>query len=258
MTGIVTLPFTVNIWTALVWLPAGWMVAGAARWLDRNLDIVLDHGLLAAALGTLPQMRQGGEINESSPLLRASGNNEADDCSRTGYPVLEFFTVLLLGMAVATAGSSLQAAAGMLFCAAVLFCGWIDWRNRILPDVIVVPLLMLGLILAAGWHPFVGAGQALTGAGLGWGMAFLTGWLGRGRGGCLGAGDAKLLAAIGSWLGPLGATVVFLSASLSMGAVMALRLGRRPKMRWCFGPALAATSALYLLFISTMSGWHLQ
>jgi prepilin peptidase CpaA len=72
-----------------------------------------------------------------------------------------------------------------------------DLRTRRIPNWLVVPFLVLGIVISAwlqGWH---GLGQSFAGLGLGillYGFLF---WIGG-----MGAGDVKLAAAIGAWIGP--------------------------------------------------------
>jgi len=72
-----------------------------------------------------------------------------------------------------------------------------DLRNHRIPNWLVVPFLVTGLVVQTwmqGWH---GLGQSFAGAGLGlliYGFLF---WIGG-----MGAGDVKLAAAIGAWIGP--------------------------------------------------------
>lgn len=72
-----------------------------------------------------------------------------------------------------------------------------DLRNRRIPNWLVLPFMLAG-IAASGWlHGWHGIGQSFAGLGLGvliYGFLF---WLGG-----MGAGDVKLCAAIGAWIGP--------------------------------------------------------
>ena len=114
----------------------------------------------------------------------------------------------------------------------LLLLGLLDLRHLWLPDRLVLLLAASGLVpvlLAALSAPALLAGPLLGGA-LGFGILWLAarlyrGW--RGREG-LGAGDPKLLGAIGVWLGPLGVVETLLGASLiGMVAVAGLALARR-------------------------------
>jgi prepilin peptidase CpaA len=72
-----------------------------------------------------------------------------------------------------------------------------DLRSRRIPNWLVLPFLVAG-IAASGWfHGWHGVGQSLAGMALGiliYGFLF---WMGG-----MGAGDVKLCAAIGAWIGP--------------------------------------------------------
>ena len=121
---------------------------------------------------------------------------------------------------------------GLIFGWQLLLLGLLDLRHFWLPDRLVLLLAATGLAfagLAAASDPILIAGPLLGGA-LGFGLLWITarlyrGW--RGREG-LGAGDPKLLGAIGLWLGPLGVIETLLGASLiGLAAVAGLALARR-------------------------------
>ena len=73
-----------------------------------------------------------------------------------------------------------------------------DLRNRRIPNWLVFPFLLVGIVVSGwlqGWH---GVGQSFAGMGLSLlfnGLAFWMGWTG--------AGDVKLFTAIGAWIGPV-------------------------------------------------------
>jgi leader peptidase (prepilin peptidase)/N-methyltransferase len=126
----------------------------------------------------------------------------------------------------------------------LLTLAWIDLRHLLLPDVLNLPLLLVGLASAwyQGWPPLL---DAAAGAAIGFLafrlLAFVYRRL-RGREG-LGEGDAKLLAVAGAWLGweALG-DVVLVAALLGILGFVLMRPGARPLDRGVeipFGPALA-------------------
>jgi leader peptidase (prepilin peptidase)/N-methyltransferase len=126
----------------------------------------------------------------------------------------------------------------------LLTAAWIDLRTMILPDVLTLPLLLAGLVVTAAISPDALADHALAAA-LGYLVLFGTARAYRrlrGRDG-LGLGDAKLLAALGAWLGLNSLPIVLVLASCTgLGAAgAAMLLGKRVNAATAipFGPCLA-------------------
>jgi pilus assembly protein CpaE len=72
-----------------------------------------------------------------------------------------------------------------------------DLRNRRIPNWLVLPFLLAGIVVSGWLHGWHGVGQSFAGMGLGlliYGFLF---WMGG-----MGAGDVKLCVAIGAWIGP--------------------------------------------------------
>src|SRR4029450_12255062 len=122
-----------------------------------------------------------------------------------------------LGMAPDMAGLSLA-----LFGLMLLPLAWLDWRHFWLPDRLVLPLAIGGLVFGG----LLGTSlvDRLIGGLAGWavlGLLSLAYRSARGREG-LGLGDPKLLGAIGLWLGwvPL-APVLAIAAALGLAAALA-------------------------------------
>jgi leader peptidase (prepilin peptidase) / N-methyltransferase len=142
----------------------------------------------------------------------------------------------------------------------LLTLAWIDAQVMILPDVLTIPLIVSGLILT-GVTDLDALPDHVIAAGLGYlllvGMAIAYRRL-RGRDG-VGAGDAKLLAAIGAFLGlGLLPVVVFLAACLGlMAAGVAMMAGRRMTRTTAlpFGPCLAMAAWLAWLYGGLFEGW---
>ena len=105
------------------------------------------------------------------------------------------------------------ALSALLLCAAASI---LDVRSGRIPNVLTLGAAALGLIVGAITHGLSGLGQAAAGWAVGCGL-FLPFFL---LGG-MGAGDVKLLAALGAWLGP--ATTVFVALYTGIaGGVMAV------------------------------------
>jgi prepilin peptidase CpaA len=108
----------------------------------------------------------------------------------------------------------LKEAIWVLTIALAAVAGWLDWRYRRIPNWLTVPGLLLGIgmnSLATGWQ---GAKGSLLGALLGLGL-LLPFVLVR----SLGAGDWKLVGALGAFLGPGQLTTVLLGAVFVAGAM---------------------------------------
>jgi leader peptidase (prepilin peptidase)/N-methyltransferase len=168
------------------------------------------------------------------------------------------------------------AALAVAFSAATVLSGWllwasiglgwtlltlaaIDFRTFVLPDVITLPLIPAGLVVAWMVDP-----ELLAGHGLGAlaGFAAFAAIRGvyrelRGRDG-LGLGDAKLMAAAGAWLGWQALpSVVMIAAAFGLALAWANSLAGG-KLAWtsriAFGPHLALAMWLVWLFGPVMTG----
>jgi len=91
-----------------------------------------------------------------------------------------------------------------------------DIRSRRIPNWLVLPFFCIGVLVSCWFHGWHGLGQSLGGAGLGlllYGILFMMGGMG--------AGDVKLCAAIGAWIGPSQLIFALVLAGL-VGGVMVL------------------------------------
>lgn len=171
---------------------AGVATVRLAAWLDERIALLLDEGWRAA--------------------LRLPGRWRAPGPEDGLGAVLAVAAALVL-----EPSDAVPAALALEGCLAV--CAWIDWRHRIIPDVVCLPLLAGGLAVSATPAALVDWSVAWPGAlfGLALGGAV------RCCGGRLGWGDVKLLGAVGGWVGPLAICLLFL---LSCG-LMAIPLAWR-------------------------------
>ena len=112
---------------------------------------------------------------------------------------------------------------------------FIDLRTRRVPNLITMPLAVLGLAAAASGISGLTMSASLLGLLLGLTL-MLPGYVF----GATGAGDVKLLAAAGAWLGPLHIGIAFLYTAL-VGGVLALVVARRRRR---LALTLAGTSKL--------------
>jgi prepilin peptidase CpaA len=89
-----------------------------------------------------------------------------------------------------------------------------DLRSRRIPNWLVGPFLLAGVIAQSSLHGWAGARQSLYGVALG-ALAFGV----FACAGSLGMGDVKLCAAIGAWIGPEQLALALLLTSLAGGAM---------------------------------------
>ena len=144
---------------------------------------------------------------------------------------------------------SKAACAGTVLLALAL----IDLDTMLLPDALTQPLLWVGLMVSALGLTQVNLQDSFWGAVAGYGFLWLVqavfGMVTGKQG--MGAGDFKLLAGLGAWLGPMALLPVVMAASIC-GAVVGLALKFSQRLRddgyVPFGPFLA-TAGLAVAFI---------
>ncbi|MDD1956127.1 prepilin peptidase [Pseudomonas sp. 8209] len=178
------------------------------------------------------------------------------------YPLVELACAGLGLFAAWHFGFSASAAAFMLLSWGLLAMSLIDIEHQLLPDVLVLPLLWLGLILNA-FEVFVPLDQALWGAVAGYLSLWTVYWLFKlvtGKEG-MGYGDFKLLAMLGAWGGWQILPLTLLLASL-VGALLGLVLLRLRNQQAStpipFGPYLAIAGWIALLWGGQMTTSYLQ
>ncbi len=106
------------------------------------------------------------------------------------------------------------------------WAGWLDWRIRKIPNWLTVPALVLGLVLSAVLGSWPWMKSSLEGAGLSLGV-LLPFVLMRG----LGAGDWKLMGALGAFLGPQRTILVLIGTVFIAGVMSVVEMVRQGKVR---------------------------
>ncbi len=174
------------------------------------------------------------------------------------YPAVEILTALLFAACGVHFGAQ---PATLLWCglvATLIALAFIDLDTQFLPDSLTLPLLWAGIASAAfGWIP-VPLKDSVFGAMAG----YLSLWfvfhayrIIRGREG-MGAGDFKLLAALGAWMGWLAIPSIILLSS-AVGAVVGIALvalrSHDRDVPIPFGPYLAGGGVAALFFGEQLS-----
>ena len=176
------------------------------------------------------------------------------------YPLLELAAGLLAVGAVAGADSLPEAGAYALLGWGLLALGLIDWREQLLPDLLVYPLLWLGLVVNTQGL-FAPLQEAVLGAAAGylslWLLNHLFYFFRKEHG--MGYGDFKMFAMCGAWLGWTMLPWVALGASvLTLLLWLARRTWGRARRELPFGPALALSLFGFLIWrdaARSLAGW---
>lgn len=174
------------------------------------------------------------------------------------YPAVELLTALLWAAVAATASGIPELVTGVVLMSVLVPVTVIDLNLRIIPDEINYAAIWLGFACSLGFGPqdrFVAGAQwwwlevivAALGAGL---FLLLPAVLTRGRG--MGAGDVKLVFALGAFLGApvavglMAGFLVALVPSILLIAARGLSAGRKSTI--AFGPFLAIGGAVGWFF----------
>ncbi len=112
----------------------------------------------------------------------------------------------------------------------------IDVWSRRIPNWVTLGTLLAGVLINAWLHGFGGAASALLGAGLGLAM-LLPFYAMR----AIGAGDVKLLAAVGALIGPQALISVAVYGAIVGGAMSVFILVRRGLLARTLGDMLEGT-----------------
>jgi leader peptidase (prepilin peptidase)/N-methyltransferase len=193
------------------------------------------------------------------------------------YPLVELVAAFLSLFVFQAEGLSLRYFFSLYFLLCLTAIAFIDLEHMVIPDVLVLPTIVLGIILSVAdprmfltgsglwfvladleWGPrLISLVGAVGGFLLGFGILYLTGlgykaW--RGRTG-LGEGDPPLLGLIGVFLGWLAIfPVLFLSTVLALLSVgVSLLSGRFPDRGGAltpipFGPFLSLAALVWYFF----------
>jgi leader peptidase (prepilin peptidase)/N-methyltransferase len=174
------------------------------------------------------------------------------------YPAIEILTGLLFAACGVHFGAQPTVLLWCGFAATLVALAFIDLDTSFLPDDLTLPLMWAGIVSAAlGWIP-VTLSASVAGAAIG----YLSLWfvfhayrLIRGKEG-MGAGDFKLLAALGAWMGWQAIpSIILLSSAVGAIVGIALIVFRRHDrdVPIPFGPYLAGGGVAALFFGEQLS-----
>ena len=178
------------------------------------------------------------------------------------YPLVELLMGTMLVVLVYRFDVSPTLAVSGAFVAALIVVSFIDLDHQIIPDVISLPGIGVGLVIAALGYgpPFLDSVLGtLCGGGILYAVAFgyeaLTGREG------MGGGDIKLLAMIGAFLGWRGVLVTLVLGSFGgavVGVTLMIARGANTRLPIPFGPFLALGALCALFFGEQLIQWYLH
>jgi leader peptidase (prepilin peptidase)/N-methyltransferase len=159
---------------------------------------------------------------------------------------VEATTGLLFGAAAYEFGASLALLPALVLVSALIALAAIDLEHRLLPNVIVGPAALVGLVLSilahpAGWWTYPLSAVAVAGALLGLALIYPSG---------MGMGDVKMGGMLGAFLGPYAALAVFLGAligAVTGGLLMAAgKMQRRSALPFGLFMAIGGLISLFV------------
>lgn len=178
------------------------------------------------------------------------------------YPIVELITGILSLYVIYHFGVNWQGAAALVFTWCLIALTMIDYDTYYLPDSITLPLFWLGLIVNY-YGFFTDFSSAFWGGIFGYMSLWLLNQgykLLRGQDG-MGAGDFKLLALLGAWMGWQMLIQIALFSSL-VGAVIGISLmfikNRDKNHHIPYGPYLAIAGWIAFLFGDEINRQYLK
>ncbi len=189
-------------------------------------------------------------------LLRGKCRNCQEPISLQ-YPLVELATGSIWLLALWRHGPGISALGWAIFLTILLGIAITDARHYIIPDEFTYGGLVIGLAFAlrGGWPVL---GEALMGAGVGFGVLWLVGFLGLLilKQEAMGGGDIKMMAMVGAFLGWQGVLLtIFLGALLGSLIFVPLSLMGQKKLV-PFGVFLSLGGAATYLWGEAILTWY--
>ena len=164
------------------------------------------------------------------------------------YPILEVGCGLLFARVLGAEGFTLSAVNSLILISLAVVAAGIDFQHRIIPDIVTLPWMAVGLVIAA----FSGGIQGVFSRALGivgcGGLVFLIAIISRGG---MGGGDVKFMALIGSFLGVPGGLTSFVIACVIgaiVGVILIVSGIKSRKDEIPFGPFISLGTIMVCVF----------
>jgi len=182
------------------------------------------------------------------------------------YPLIEALVGVLFGVSVLAYGPTLRAVSAALLGSILLGIAITDARHYIIPDEFTWGGLVIGLLLALGGG-VQGFLMALLGAAVGFVLLWVVGMAGTWvfKEDAMGGGDVKMMAMVGSFVGPkdgagwwhgvLGVLLTVFAGAL-FGTIIFVPLSLRKKRLVPFGVFLAVGAAVTYIWGDLIFDWY--
>jgi leader peptidase (prepilin peptidase)/N-methyltransferase len=201
-------------------------------------------------------IRPGDNLPLISYLLLRGRCRKCKEPISARYPVVEALTGVLFGTAAYEFGLSLTLLPALVLISVLIVLAAIDLEHRLLPNVIVGPAALAGLILSilanpAGWWTYPLSALVVAGVLLVLALAIPGG---------MGMGDVKMGGMFGAFLGPYAALAVFLGAvigAISGGLLMVAGKAQR-RSHLPFGLFMAIGGVISLVFGPQLWGLYMN
>ena len=179
------------------------------------------------------------------------------------YPLVETISGLTALAVFMRFGISAEGVIYFLFVSALVVITYIDIDHRIIPDIISLPGIPIGFLLASLVLPSMNYKTSLAGILTGGGSLLAVAWIynliTKKEG--MGGGDIKLLAMIGAftgWKGVLFTIFVASAVGTLAGIAVMLKTQKGLKLAVPFGPFLSIGAILYIFFGSEIISWYIK
>ncbi|MGE5593215.1 MAG: prepilin peptidase [Betaproteobacteria bacterium] len=177
------------------------------------------------------------------------------------YPTMEIGMGLVFLLIVMGRGPTAEVLNYLVLASLVVVAAGIDLRHAVIPDRLTLPWMVVGVAAGAFWGLHEVAMRAVGIIVCG-GLVFLIALLSRGG---MGGGDVKLMALVGSFLGPWGGLAsfmmaCFIGAAVGVGLIAAGLKKRKDEIP--FGPFIALGTIIVCIagnrVISLLFPWLVQ
>ncbi|MGE8066189.1 prepilin peptidase [Pseudomonas sp. NPDC089569] len=232
----------------------------AAEILDLELETQSGVFNLAVPRSRCPkcnhQVRPWENIPVVSWVLLRGRCSSCSDSISVRYPLVELAIGLISAAVAFKFGYGVPCFAVLLLVWACVALAMIDIDHQFLPDSIVQPWIWLGL-LASYLGMVTSLESSFIGVVTGYLSFALPAWLYSKVAGrtAMGAGDYKVMALFGAWLGWQMLPVIFLLSSIA-AAIFGVILGRRRDEPYPFGPFIIVAGLVALFFGHDLYAWY--